>query len=92
MTDTSNPDLAALIATGWALRDDSAAITKTFVFKNFTHAFAWMTRCAFAAEKRDHHPEWSNVYKTVHVTLTTHDTGGLTDLDYKLARLMDSFT
>ncbi len=75
---------------GWALTDGRDAIAKTFEFKNFIEAFGWMTRAAIWAEKWNHHPEWSNVYKTVEVTLTTHDAGGLTELDIKLARKMDA--
>jgi 4a-hydroxytetrahydrobiopterin dehydratase len=76
---------------GWTVSRDGAAIAKTFTFKNFNEAFGFMTRCALAAEKLDHHPEWSNVYKTVEVTLTTHDAGGLTQLDFDLAKKMDRF-
>ncbi len=65
------------------------AIAKTFVFENFVDAFGWMTRVAIWAEKWNHHPEWSNVYKTVEVVLTTHDVDGLSALDAKLARKMD---
>jgi 4a-hydroxytetrahydrobiopterin dehydratase len=61
------------------------------VFGDFKEAFAFMTRVALAAEKMDHHPEWSNVYKTVVVTLTTHDADGLTSLDVKLATEIDGF-
>jgi len=82
--------LAPLLANGWALLDGRDAITKTFIFADFTEAFAWMTRAALWAEKWNHHPEWSNVYKTVNVVLTTHDVGGLSALDAKLARKMDS--
>ena len=74
---------------GWALRNDRDAITKTFRFSSFIEAFGWMTRAAIWAEKWNHHPEWSNVYNRVDVTLTTHDAGGLTELDAKLARKMD---
>lgn len=74
---------------GWALADDKAAISRRYTFKNFSEAFGFMTRAALAAEKLDHHPEWSNVYKTVDVRLTTHDVGGLTSLDFDLARRMD---
>jgi len=74
---------------GWALADDGASISRTFVFKNFSEAFGFMTRVALAAEKLDHHPEWSNVYKTVEVRLTTHDAGGLTVLDFDLASKMN---
>lgn len=74
---------------GWSEMPDRDAIAKTFTFKNFNEAFGFMTRAALIAEKMDHHPEWSNVYKTVNVTLSTHDAGGLTDLDVKLAEAMD---
>lgn len=77
--------------TGWTEVDDRDAITKTFEFKDFNEAFGWMTRVAIAAEKLDHHPEWSNVYRTVEVTLSTHDAGGLTMHDISLARQMDKF-
>jgi 4a-hydroxytetrahydrobiopterin dehydratase len=75
---------------GWSLRDDGEAILKTFKFRNFIEAFGFMTRSALHAEKLDHHPEWFNVYSKVDVTLSTHDAGGLTELDFKLAQLMDS--
>lgn len=75
--------------TGWEKTRGRDAIHKTFVFADFNAAFAWMARVAMMAEKLDHHPEWSNVYKTVNVTLTTHDAGGLSDLDVKMARFMD---
>jgi 4a-hydroxytetrahydrobiopterin dehydratase len=70
---------------GWNEVDGRDAISKTFTFKNFNEAFGFMTRVAMQAEKLDHHPEWFNVYKTVEVTLTTHDVDGLSDLDIKLA-------
>jgi 4a-hydroxytetrahydrobiopterin dehydratase len=84
--------LPELLATGWKPTQGRDAITKDFVFRNFVEAFGWMTRCAIWAEKWNHHPEWSNVYKTVTVTLTTHDAGGLTELDVRLAAKMDSLT
>jgi 4a-hydroxytetrahydrobiopterin dehydratase len=65
------------------------AIARKFVFKDFTQAFGFMTKVALVAEKMDHHPEWFNVYKTVEVTLSTHDAGGVTELDIKLAEAMD---
>ena len=74
---------------GWQEVEGRDAIHKTFTFKNFNQAFGFMTRVAMQAEKRDHHPEWFNVYKTVEVTLSTHDAGGVTELDIKLARFMD---
>ena len=82
--------LAPLLSNGWEHDPDRDAISKTFVFKNFVAAFGWMTQAAIHAEKLNHHPEWSNVYKTVKVTLTTHDASGLTELDMKLARRMDA--
>jgi 4a-hydroxytetrahydrobiopterin dehydratase len=66
------------------------AICRTFRFSDFTAAFAFMTRTAIMAEKLDHHPEWFNVYNRVDVTLTTHDAGGVTELDVTLAGLMDT--
>ncbi len=74
---------------GWREVSGRDAITKKFVFKDFNEAFGFMARAALVAEKLDHHPEWSNVYKTVEVTLSTHDAGGLTELDIKLAETMD---
>jgi 4a-hydroxytetrahydrobiopterin dehydratase len=82
--------LASLRANGWTLVEGRDAVAKRFVFANFVEAFGWMARCALWAEKMNHHPEWSNVYKTVEVTLSTHDAGGLTDLDVKLALKMDA--
>jgi len=76
---------------GWSEIKGRDAIAKTFVFADFNAAFGFMTRVALVAEKMDHHPEWSNVYKTVNVTLSTHDAGGLTELDIKLAEMMDKF-
>jgi 4a-hydroxytetrahydrobiopterin dehydratase len=74
---------------GWAMADGRDAITKRFVFGDFNAAFGWMARVALIAEKMDHHPEWANVYRTVDVTLATHDAGGLTRLDIELAAAMD---
>ena len=82
--------LLPLLATGWEEVKDRDAIRKTFLFKNFVEAFGFMTRAALWAEKLNHHPEWSNVYRTVTVELTTHDAGGLTELDLKLATKMDA--
>jgi 4a-hydroxytetrahydrobiopterin dehydratase len=74
---------------GWSEVSGRDAIAKKFVFRDFNEAFGFMTRAALIAEKMDHHPEWFNVYKMVEVTLSTHDAGGLTDLDVKLAEAMD---
>lgn len=63
---------------------------KTFSFKNFIEAFGFMTRAAIHAEILNHHPEWSNVYRTVVVDLVTHEAGGITELDFKLAKKMDA--
>jgi 4a-hydroxytetrahydrobiopterin dehydratase len=74
---------------GWSEVSGRDAITRKFVFKDFNQAFGFMTRAALIAEKMDHHPEWFNVYKTVEVTLSTHDAGGVTELDLNLAAEMD---
>ena len=73
----------------WSEVTGRDAITRKFIFKDFNQAFGFMTRAALVAEKMDHHPEWFNVYKTVEVTLSTHDAGGVTELDVKLAEAMD---
>jgi 4a-hydroxytetrahydrobiopterin dehydratase len=88
----SDEERKAALATlqGWSLAEGREAISKQFQFKNFNAAFAFMTRVAMMAEKLDHHPEWFNVYRTVDVTLATHEAGGLTMLDIKLATFMDS--
>ena len=75
----------------WQEVDDGRAIEKQFVFQDFNEAFGWMSRIALVAEKMDHHPEWFNVYRTVRVTLTTHDAGGVTSLDIKMAAIMDKY-
>jgi 4a-hydroxytetrahydrobiopterin dehydratase len=76
---------------GWVLAEGRDAIQKRFVFIDFTAAFGWMTRVALAAERMNHHPEWFNVYRTVDVTLSTHDAKGLTRRDVELAKTMDEF-
>jgi 4a-hydroxytetrahydrobiopterin dehydratase len=73
---------------GWSEVPGREAITRTFTFKDFNEAFGFMTRAALVAEKRDHHPEWKNVYKTVEVVLATHDAGGVTARDIDLAKAM----
>lgn len=85
-------DLAPLLDNGWKRVEGRDAIAKTFQFRNFVEAFGFMTRAALHAEKLNHHPEWSNVYRTVEVTLTTHDCDGLSALDVKLAKRMDALT
>ncbi len=74
---------------GWGEVGSRDAISKKFVFADFNAAFGFMTRAALIAEKMDHHPEWFNVYKTVEVTLSTHDAGGVTERDIQLAETMD---
>lgn len=74
----------------WELKD--ASIHKNFKFRDFVSAFGFMTQVAIQAEKLNHHPEWKNVYNTVSITLNTHDAGGLTELDFKLAKLIDKIS
>ena len=73
----------------WSL--ENGKLHRVYKFENFVEAFGFMSACALVAEKHDHHPEWSNVYSTVEVTLSTHDAGGLTELDIKLADAMDRY-
>lgn len=80
---------ALLLLEGWAAAKDRDALQKSYVFKNFSEAFAFMTRVALKAEKIDHHPEWTNIYNRVDVTLTTHDVKGVTERDVALASFMD---
>lgn len=75
---------------GWTLEEGGGAILKRFAFSDFSAAFGFMARAALAAEKLDHHPEWSNVYNRVEVRLATHSARGLTALDFELAQLMDA--
>ena len=91
MSRPSKVDLAVALAElpGWTEARGRAAITRSYRFASFSAAFGWMTRIALAAETLDHHPEWFNVYNRVDVTLTTHDASGVTELDLKLARIMD---
>lgn len=74
----------------WSPVENRDAITRTFVFADFNEAFAFMTQCALKAEQMNHHPEWFNVWNKVVVTLTTHDTGGVSELDIQLATFMDN--
>ena len=75
---------------GWTAAPSRDAIRKKYQFKDFREAFAFMTKVAEFADKTDHHPEWSNVYNRVDVELTTHDSGGVTELDVQLALFMDA--
>ncbi|MEN9060561.1 MULTISPECIES: 4a-hydroxytetrahydrobiopterin dehydratase [Ponticoccus] len=91
LSDTARQTvLEPLFSAGWEMVEGRDAIHKTYKFGDFTEAFAWMTRAAMFAEKWNHHPEWFNVYNRVEVTLSTHDVDGLSQLDVKLARKMDS--
>jgi 4a-hydroxytetrahydrobiopterin dehydratase len=90
LSDTARETtLQPLLENDWAMVEGRDAIHKTYQFADFTEAFGFMTRAAIWAEKWNHHPEWSNVYKTVEVTLSTHDVDGLSSLDVKLARKFD---
>jgi len=90
MSKLDQATLAELTGAGWSHDVERDAITKSFTFGNFVEAFGWMSQMAITAEKLNHHPEWFNVYKRVDVTLTTHDVGGLSALDAKLAKAMDA--
>lgn len=74
---------------GWSITSDGKAITRDFHFTDFSTAFAFMTRVALAAEKADHHPDWSNVWNKVEIRLSTHVAGGITARDLKLAATVD---
>ena len=89
LTDAER-DAALAALPDWSLRGDGLVIMRDFIFADFSEAFAFMTRVALAAEKMDHHPEWSNVYDRVEVVLSTHDAGGITSLDIALARHVDA--
>jgi len=88
LTDTQRAEALASLP-DWSLRDDGLAIERRFKFKDFSEAFAFMARVALIAETHDHHPEWSNVYNRVDVTLTTHDAGGLSERDVRMAKAIE---
>ena len=75
---------------GWSYDAEARAIRRSFRFRDFSEAFAFMTRVALAAEKADHHPDWSNVWNRVEIALTTHDAGGVTRRDIALATAIDA--
>ena len=77
--------------TDWGQVEDRDAIEKSFKFKSFSEAWGFMSRVALAAEKLNHHPEWFNVYNRVDILLSTHDCGGLSELDIKLAKRIDAY-
>ena len=78
-----------LISKGWEFSEDKIYLQKTFQFNSFIDAFSWMGRIAFIAEKLNHHPNWSNVYNRVDISLSTHDAGGVTNLDLDMAKEMN---
>jgi 4a-hydroxytetrahydrobiopterin dehydratase len=88
--DTHHEVIASLSNAGWVFEEDQSRLEKTFSFETFADAMGWMTRVAVWVVQWDHHPSWSNVLGEVKVALTTHDEGGVTDLDVKLAKKMDS--
>ena len=81
-----------LIKNGWSYLKEREAITKEFIFSNFVEAFGWMCKAAIESEKINHHPEWSNVYKSVTIVLTTHDVNGLSEKDFVLAKKFDTLS
>lgn len=88
LTDAARSEALSTLS-AWKQHPDRDAIRRTFRFENFNQAWGFMSRVALVAEKLDHHPEWTNVWNRVEVTLTTHDAGGLTMLDVRLARAME---
>jgi 4a-hydroxytetrahydrobiopterin dehydratase len=93
ITRLTDAETAALLTAlpGWALRDDGKALLRTFTFGDFNAAFGFMTRVALYADKHDHHPEWFNVYNRVEMTLTTHDSDGLSARDAAMARAIELY-
>jgi 4a-hydroxytetrahydrobiopterin dehydratase len=88
LDETARKGLAQRLP-AWRMAEGRDAIQRTFKFKDFSEAFGFMARAALVAEKMDHHPEWTNVWNRVEVVLSTHDAGGLTERDLKLAEAMD---
>ena len=89
LTEAERDDALAALP-GWRLRDDGLAIERELKFADFNEAFGFMTRVALLADKHDHHPEWSNVYNQVAITLTTHDAEGLSARDVAMAKAIDA--
>jgi 4a-hydroxytetrahydrobiopterin dehydratase len=91
MSKLSKEDIAIALreVSGWTMAEDGLSIRKSFKFADFNEAFGFMSRVALKAEKMDHHPEWFNVYNKVEITLTTHDVGGVSQKDIKLAAFAD---
>ena len=76
---------------GWEIDNDFKSISKTFTFSNFKEAFSWMSYISIEAEKKDHHPEWKNIYNKVIINMSTHDVDGLSIRDFELANVMNNF-
>jgi 4a-hydroxytetrahydrobiopterin dehydratase len=87
--DAAQRDAALAELNGWKMAEGRDALTRSLKFTDFSAAFGFMTRVALAAEKLDHHPEWSNVWNRVEITLSSHDAGGLTQRDIDLAKIID---
>ena len=85
----TEPEIADALADLQGWKRAGTVISKAFTFKDFVAAWGFMSRVALLADKRDHHPDWRNVWNKVDITLTTHDAGGLTSLDFELARAID---
>ena len=88
--DAAQREAALAQLPGWTMVEGRDALTRKFTFADFSAAFGFMTRVALAAEKLDHHPEWTNVWNRVEITLSTHDAGGLTRRDVDLAKIIDA--
>lgn len=88
--DHNSVEKALLNLPGWSVNNDKIGIEKKFLFDNFIEAWSFMSKVALIAEKMDHHPEWFNVYNKVNVTLSTHDCGGISDNDIKMATFMNN--
>ena len=90
LTRLTDPEIESQLAQrpGWALVEGK--LVRSCRFADFSEAFAFMTRVALAAESQDHHPEWSNVWNRVDIALTTHDAGGITERDFRLAQTIDA--
>ena len=89
----NDPQIEKALASleGWSRKDNPDALTKNFKFKDFNQAWGFMSRIALLAEKMDHHPEWSNIYNRVKIVLTTHDAGGISERDIKMAAKIETF-
>lgn len=91
MTKLLDKSTLATLPAGWALAADEKSIQRRFIFKTFAEAFSFMAHVALLAEKADHHPDWSNSYNKVEINLSTHDAGGITKKDIKLAEAISHF-